>query len=456
MEIPSAFTPTTLSLSASQLRGAVDAWRVGQVLDAEVVEQTAAADTLVLKIGNALVSAQGKLPQLLPQGTLQLQVVALKPQPILQVLPHSSTADSPLSQALRQALPRQAPLPALLANLEQLVTSREQPMSAALPRDIAAALQQLVRTLPTPAQITTPAGLKQAIDNAGAFLESKLQKPATPAERPATLTHDFKAALLRLLAPLKAQVAAASAASAPGAAPRAALAAAATALAAAPPPASAANATESGEAPAAAARPANPTVPVTSPRIANAQVDLTPPPLRQAPLAPQPRAVPTVASTESLDVLLRDLTDQVEGAVARITVAQLSHLPPDSETKGNAWTFELPVRHQSGIDLIQLRIEKDPHADHEKAEASGWNVSLSFAFPETGPFYAQLRVQGKRVHCRFTAEKPETAQRLSQHMARLEKSLLEAGLEVADLRCRQGVMPTGVGRHHTPILDISA
>lgn len=471
MDIPTLRSSSAL-LSAPQLRQAVDTWRVGQVLQADVVS-AADSNSVTLKVGDLVLTTQGALPQRLRQGVLQLQVQSLGPQPTLRVISPLTAQDAPGIEALRLALPRQLPLPPLLANLAGFLARSPEAGIAALPRPVLAALEQLVAAMPDAKQLASAGGVARALQDSGLFLERKLRggKPPPDAEH---LKRDFKAALLRTAAALQSAtspMAQAGKSTPPGTRADELQVTAAAARAAAIP----ATATPSQPNTAAMSLrtyPAGSVLPVsatgteartgtaattTSPRPSSDAFVAALPPLRGGAILPQGRVEPTITNAMPLEIALRQLADQLEGAVARLTTAQASQLNSEENPRPLAWTFELPVRHQAQLDVLGVRIERDDEDNNSRKSGSqGWNVTLSFDFPETGAFYAQLRVHGKVVTCRFTAEREPTLQRLQQELKRLDQSLRDAGLEVGELRARQGTMPRADSAHFGPLLDLQA
>lgn len=466
--------PSSTTLTAPQIRQAVDTWRVGQVLEASVVSATRGG-SVTLKVGELVLTTKGPLPERLLQGTLQLQVQSGGPQPTLKVITPASPPVSAAADALRQALPRQLPLPPLLANLAGFA-ARPSESLAALPRPVIAALEQLMAAIPDTKQLASAKGVASAFQDSGLFLERKLRggKTSTIDKR---LADDFKAALLRTAAAVR--TAASAPAPTPGpAAGKTAMPTAGTGLSVA------GAAARNPEAPTSAAQSVASTTPPSLragsasvlalpdgasdkdgqessassllPRSGAATSSTTLPPLRGVPLSPQGRAEPSITSGMAPELALRQLAEQLEGAVSRITAAQASQVPSEENPRPMAWTFELPVRHQSQLDVVGVHIERDDAREQQKGAAHGWTVTLSFDFPETGAFHAQLKVLGKVVACRFTAEREQTWQQLQRELNRLDQSLRNAGLEVRELGVRQGTLPRAQQPHFGPLLDLRA
>lgn len=165
-------------------------WSVGQLLKATVLEQLA-NNTLLLSLGKSKISAHTSLP--LETGSqLQLKVLRTGDQPLLQVLSQSRHAASNAeisAAALRQALPRQAPLADFFTSIRHVSYN-----DTRLPQSIQQVLQALQASIASRAEIQNPEGVKKAMNGSGLFLESNLHSQRGPA----FTNTDLKAQLLRL------------------------------------------------------------------------------------------------------------------------------------------------------------------------------------------------------------------------------------------------------------------
>lgn len=392
IDVPGPTTPAIAPTSAK----AIDAWRVGQILHAMVVSADAQG-TMTLKINNAFIQAQAhrQLPALTGQS-LQLQVTSTRPQTVLQVM-NLSAKDDPITRALRTALPQQTTLTPFLTNIARLADPGANKASAPTPQSLIQLAQQFFNNLASTAQVTTAAGLKEAVNNSGTFLESKLAQLAgdNPDIR-LPLSLDFKAGLLLLRQALTTQ--------APMNPPQDVL---------------------------AAPRHAAPEPPVSGNR-----------PAPPVPGAPTPTIITSAAPNVTLE-LTTSLATQVEGALARLHVNQLASLssPPGSPL----WAMELPLRHDNQIDLLQLRIEQDATMHTAGAQERSWSISLGLELEDLGPVYARITLLGQQVSVTLWAEENATAILANHHMEHLQHGLTHAGFHTGTLQCQPGKPP-----HATP------
>ncbi len=84
----------------------------------------------------------------------------------------------------------------------------------------------------------------------------------------------------------------------------------------------------------------------------------------------------------------------------------------------------------------------------------------AYSWPSTCPGWAPCRrrsnLHGERVSTYFRAERAETLPLLHDHLHELRRALLDAGLEVGDIDCRQGVTRDVGERPVNPLIDEKA
>jgi hypothetical protein len=124
--------------------------------------------------------------------------------PLLAPVAVKATPLQTLQQSLRETLPRQESLQTLVPLLQKLLSPE---VKTQLPPLIAKMLDQILQSLPKPAQLQTADGVKHALQNSGSFLEARLAKSNAPASAPGevrepvtkVLETDLKAQLTALL-----------------------------------------------------------------------------------------------------------------------------------------------------------------------------------------------------------------------------------------------------------------
>jgi len=170
--------------SPEQTPVSVKAWQIGQILKASVLEQLSNT-TLLLKIGNTQFTAKTNL-SIPPGAELQLKVIKQGEQPLLKIISLPSSKTETSLAALRQAIPKQAPL----ANLFPVLKLMDQH----LPQVIQQAVQSLQAGISSRMDLLNPEGIKKALNESGIFLESNLSDQKLDK----TIQGDLKGKLLRL------------------------------------------------------------------------------------------------------------------------------------------------------------------------------------------------------------------------------------------------------------------
>ena len=472
--------------------------QIGQLLQATVLEND--AGRILLSVGHRQLSADSSL-SFRPGEVLTLQVRELGAQPVLKII--AALQESAVAQAVRTLLPRYGPTTPLLANLSLLARTAKPP----LPPPISAVAATLVRNLADVAALATPQGLKTAIQNSGILLENRLALATYTPAAAGPMESDFKANLLRLIQLVR---------NWPGSdqtppAPSAPAGRPAGPQAPGPSPQHAPSDPAGNRPPASSASPSPPTPPpatvAADPKTPQAppaaqtqnlqraiETAATPPPQRPgavpaaptaslAGTAPSQPASPQAAAADglnppfagaapipqspvqaSIDLLNRlghvrlDLLQQTEAALARMHLNQLVSLPREGHHRLVEWLFDIPVRRDDDIDLWSVRFHRDADnrtAAREPADAN-WSVQLAFDLPGLGPMQAQVNLHGERVSTYFRAERAEMLPMLRDHLHELRRALLDAGLEVGDIDCRQGVTRDVGERPVNPLIDEKA
>lgn len=419
MEIDSRITASALRLTTTSpdTRG----WFAGQVVSARAVAAPR-GDLVALQIGNRIYDARTSFA--VRQGDqLLLQVVRTEPTPLLQLTATGAPPD-PIKALLLTELPRQGGLTPLLARLAASVAAESRP--PALPPAIVQAAGKLFGAFLESTRVRESGQLRSALADAGTLLEARLAEGARTGQTP-PLERDLKAGLLRLLQALRRETAASP--SEPPAAPRAG---------AVPP----------------MPQPPFPTLPQQASPQAAPQTPAQSAPFQTLPLLPplaasrpqaQPRLATAVLQAETQASFLSQFRGEVESSLARIQLQQLGSLPGD-HPEHRVWLLELPIRHGSGADLWQLRVERDPE---ESARTTGdegnrrttWSIRLAFDLTGLGPVQGLLRQQADRISIRLWAEAQGTVAMLKPRLAELRGNLLAAGVAVGDIHCHQGHPP---------------
>lgn len=413
-------------------------WPVGSIVSGRVLELLDEGTRLILQINGQTVEAHSPSNGL-PPHNFQARVLSSGQQPILELL-SAPAKSTPTAAPLRARLPSQGGLQPLLSDLQAMANA---PSVRALPESVRTALARLEASITDRHDILDPDVLRDSVQRAGLQLEHNLAMHAgTPTRLPATqIDYDMKAVLQRLGQALR-QL------------PQ-------DQLPQEPPPA------ETGAqlplphgSPRAqtylqvqAALPEAARVPPRQAQLLHVALSQatapshtgtdTPPPLHDLPLRPQPR-LPTPLGADAL-TLATGMLKHVEGALSRIEIMQLEAHPSASP---QACMIEVPVRGDDGFDVLQLRIEPDAAGFGAEAAPPHWTLGFTLEPPSLGAIHGQIRLRGAKVDVDLWAQHDAAVQALEEQTTVLAQLLEGSGLELVQLRVRQGTPQrhTGLGR----------
>lgn len=388
---------------------------------------------------------------------------AAQAQPLRQD-PVNQPAKQLVNENLRRLIPHRDAPEQLFAAIQQLQRIPEARRQQLLPATVEQALKSLATRLRTPAQLSEPKQLAQAVKDSGVFFERKLQQLVPSAKSPQTeqnsgiaadakapskqsslqtnnspaprITQDTKGALLNLLNKTSQEL--------------------------------------TGK-------------PLTSEQTYK---------LVQQPLIPQPSSgstapVPPQKSelAQALAIFIRDLINrpakagtakdmrtqllgmiqqQSQHSLAKIQLQQLQAIHQELESRetgsqSSSWQLEIPLRHQAEVQQLQLHIARDWVEDKHEGEASKtgatkirqWSVTLRFDLPTLGEFCAQLAVIGEQVNATLWASRENTFEQARLQLDGLRRQLEEEGIEVKSLQCLHGMPPPKPLSLSYSLIDIS-
>lgn len=397
-------------------------WQVGAILQLMVMQVQGKMVSLTLPQVGAdapLIQTKTDLP-LLPGQQVIARVTGDLKNPSLQLIQINQSPQDLISQTLRQQLPQQQSLSPMLANLNWAVKQSALPLpgtNAMLTPQALQIAQTFINNLPTSQQLGDPNQLFKAMHLSGQYLEHTLQSRATsqPHFNP---EQDVRAQLLRLAQALRLQLNAPTTAEKPAtlttphAAPR--------------------HTTSDPEVAAQLARAAS-----------GRDMEMTPSPQmasRTQTAQPQPTSTATLASLTDPRLMAEELLQQLDGALSRIQSQQLQSLQSDQQGR-HVWLMELPVKHDDGVDLFDLRIHRDGQDQEQAEHEQRWSMTLAFDLEGLGAIRVKVSLHGEAITANFWAELPETRRLFHEHIEHLRSRLSQSGLEVEELSCQCGLPP---------------
>lgn len=421
---PAAKNPTQTPVASVQVQLSPALFKQGQMLNVAIakIEQ----DALLLVLQNRLTDHKGeplniqfrvaKFPGAQPGQQLTVHVADIKNnQPVLQLV---STNKPPLDlqATLQQSLVNNRPLQGVFDHL--IAAKQSRPEQLALPANVREQLDRLWRSLPELSQLQRPDNLRQALNNAGPFLEAYLAKVATGSEQhPPAM--DVRAQLLRLAQTLRQQTPQQPNVTTNTTATNSTL----TSLN---------SSAQTTPAPMTQTNPQNMTTPTAQPstrQTANAPTNNLPnPAARQA------------VNYEGLkaEQILQQLLQQTDAGLARIQQQQVQMVQTEARPQ---WVMELPVKHGEGVDVFDIRIQPDAeqNSQNQKDQAYPWTVMLAFNLEGLGPVRAQISLYNGQISTYWWAEQQQTVSLFHEHLSFLENRLQHAGVSIQQLACECGI-----------------
>jgi len=438
-ESPKIAGTITSSIQTEKLRDfSLESLKHGQQLAVEVVKLLANKRLLVQVVVNE--SNQTNQTKISPQQFdidvskltrshhvgehLQMNIISVKPLTIqLEPVVIASREQSILDN-IRQLLPQQPATPQL-----KVISSLIQQQS--LSNNVRQTIETLIQHSTDKAQLTDPGRLKQAVLSSGAVMENKLLN------QPNIQTQDFKANLAKVMVAVEASlVQMKNVAGKPE-------------LNKLPSQVESAL-TVNGKTPAqllnvllsnnyripllSANSPAFLST-ITSPSQALSMVQLLTKPFTLAPQSLM-AAIETVITRPELLQLLKE----VKGVHQKLQMNQLIMLkePETTSNTASSWLFDVPVKDKHNLDIVQMKIDQQKNAQDDEEDNDIWNVKLRLDTQNLGPVEASVTLHQSDVKVIIKAEKVQSAQLLTEHLAVLELAMAKLELTMSHLSCSCG------------------
>ncbi len=143
------------------------------------------------------------------------------------------------------------------------------------------------------------------------------------------------------------------------------------------------------------------------------------------------------------------------GSLLRLTAALLSRIQHQqfqslgqSQTFADGssqtvWQMDLPLRDGQQFSHVQARIQRDDPAPTRKQPepTPKWEVRLAFNLGPLGALQSIARLYKGRVSSEFWTDRSDTLALLDREVGELRDRLLAKGLEVGEISCHKGVPP---------------
>ncbi|PCH85530.1 MAG: flagellar hook-length control protein FliK [Piscirickettsiaceae bacterium] len=411
MEIPSTQANSLKTILNAQ--APLENIRTGQQLYAKVVEQLPSRNEIILQLGNKFVKVSSHIPTKIGQ-TLAVEVQRTTTEIILNV--KQTTQSSHLvNSVLRHTLPKQLPiqdfkLPLVTLNKNLQTAEKSTFTDALLAKALQAITKQIIQTSANTQILSTPNGVKIAIQNSGNFLEAKILNTATStdiansASKKAVISPnptgtslpigatkalhsdisriakvDLKANLVQLINLLK-----------------------------------------SWPTQAAKTLPAN---------LSQLKTNVGPSELLTSKELVRQQTSPT---QQRLNLQTLELLTKAEGALAKITLNQLANAVPDNTTR-QSWQLEIPFYNGQNQEAMFIKIEQEDSTKNANSTENQWTVSLEMNPPNLGLIKNKLTLVDEQISSHFWTENNATGQLLRDHINILKERFHASNLTTKTL-----------------------
>lgn len=438
MEIPNNLTNPTID--ANKVATSLDKIQTGQVLYARVIKELPSKNEVIIRLGEHTLVAKSDIQHTIGQ-TLKVLVEKTADTLTLKV-PVPLAREDIVSTSLRQLLPKQnpvnefqLPLQRLLTNFNRLSNSQTglQPGSSS-PQlaQLKSLSTDLLSSIPNKDALTNSQGLKTAIQHSGVFLEPRLAKIVLDLKTALNANPDLYKVADKIKSSsepnLPHQVASTTDTSISRVDLKANLIKLIQQLQAWPKQAPTLQVQQSTNPQTITSNKAVETLMAQNQQLAQ---------LQAPPAALNPRIM-----APALDNLLNELILKAEGALAKITLNQLTSANPESSSTRQSWQVEIPFFNQHLTESLFLTIERDTSSKKKPSAEPVWTVSLEMQPPKLGLIKSKISLRNNKINSNFWAANPVTKTLITDHLMLLQEQFKQANLEAENIQVLNGPGPT--------------
>lgn len=166
------------------------------------------------------------------------------------------------------------------------------------------------------------------------------------------------------------------------------------------------------------------------------------------------KELPRGGGNDVMLLALEELQQELEGAVARITLHQLAVAHPEDSGQ-QTWSFDIPVRFKESLVTLSLSIFREGQSKDQASESQDWKASMSITLPKLGLVEAELFLRGNKVSVVIFSGQSEMVSLINAQMDQLRAGLESRGLEVSVLMGREGELTPeqNISRHTNSYVD---
>ena len=130
------------------------------------------------------------------------------------------------------------------------------------------------------------------------------------------------------------------------------------------------------------------------------------------------------------------ILEQLEGVLSRIVISQLHTRESGDQSFFN---FEIPFRHNDQQEVLQLKIREQLKEQEAEQGNKIWTVNLAFHLKTLGGIRIYITLDKQDLAIQFWTEKKESLALFQNNFSLLSERLLAAGFTLSQLKAFQGI-----------------
>jgi len=142
-----------------------------------------------------------------------------------------------------------------------------------------------------------------------------------------------------------------------------------------------------------------------------------------------------LASDDQLQILLKDLQNKSEGALARLVLNQLKSLPQEDQNK-QVWVIDLPFTEKKHTTSIKIEIEKN-HKKSQQTEQKTWSATITLSPPHLNTLHCKISYFDNTIHTNFWSEGTKTTKLIQDNLDYLTSRFEAEGLTPGNINVTQ-------------------
>lgn len=133
--------------------------------------------------------------------------------------------------------------------------------------------------------------------------------------------------------------------------------------------------------------------------------------------------------------------------------SNLSNNPNQAAAQNQQW-LPLLLNHHEQFQLIEFFINKEEKSNSQGEKKSHWFINLHFELPQLGQLGIEISMFENECNTTFWSESTSTLSQISQHVQPLRQRLTEQGIIVSDVQSRHGTLTKRKQSFEQRLVDI--